>query len=300
MFKKITPQDYERLKPFFEGQLYPLCPYSLASMIIWSGCVHEAFYREENNVLYLSEVDIEEPRQGRLLLPILRPFRFPTPRELAESARALGFGEYHYVPQDYLDIIGPENAAAYFTVTEELGYGDYVYNTHDMAHLKGHKYSRKRNMISQFHKAASDGYRLLPMQGACLKGCLELFDQWEREQGGPVIADIPNCERRAIVNALTGFKALEMSGVAVEIGGRLAGFAFGSRLTADTYTLNFEKADASIKGLYQFLDSEAAKAVPPEFCFINKENDLGLPGLKKAKESYFPVRLVKSYILTLK
>lgn len=300
MFNKITPRDYGRLKPFFDGQRYPLCPYSLASMIIWSGCVHEAFYREEGGALYLSEVDIEEPRQGRLLLPILRPFRFPTPRELAEAARTLGFGEYHYVPQDYLDIIGPENVGAYFTVTEELGYGDYVYNTHDMAHLKGHKYSRKRNMISQFHKSAPDGYRLLPMQGACLKGCLELFDQWEREQGGPVIADIPNCERRAIVNALTDFKALEMSGVAVEIGGRLAGFAFGSRLTADTYTLNFEKADASIKGLYQFLDSEAAKAVPPEYCFINKENDLGLPGLKKAKESYFPVRVVKSYILTLK
>ena len=55
-----------------------------------------------------------------------------------------------------------------------------------------------------------------------------------------------------------------------------------------------------MKGLYQFLDSEAAKTVPAEYRFINKENDLGLPGLRKAKESYYPARFVKSYILGLK
>jgi hypothetical protein len=115
-----------------------------------------------------------------------------------------------------------------------------------------------------------------------------------------VIADIPNCERKAIVNSLNNLAELEMSGVAVLLGGRMAGFAFGSRLTADTFTLNFEKADPAVKGLYQFLDNEACKAVPPQYTIINKENDLGLAGLKKAKESYFPLKVVKSYILTLK
>lgn len=300
MLKKITPGDYARLKPYFDGQLYPLCPYSLASMIIWSGCVHEAFWREENGTLFLSEIDIEEPKHGRLLLPLLRPFRFPTPKELADTARALGFAEYHYVPQDYVEIIGAENIAAYFTVTEESGYGDYIYNTADMAHLKGHKYSRKRNMIAQFCKAAGPDVKVHPLEGAWLEKCLRVFDDWQTRQGGPVIADIPNCERKAIVNGFTNFRELEMTGVAVEAGGKVAGFAFGSRLTADTWTLNFEKADAEMKGLYQFLDSEAAKTVPAEYRFINKENDLGLPGLKKAKESYYPARLVKSYILGLK
>lgn len=300
MFKKLEPHDYRRLKPWFDGQLYPLCPYSLASMIIWSGCLHEAFWREEGGTLFLSEADIEDPSRRRMLLPLVRPFRYPTPKELAEAARALAFPCYHYVPQDYLEIIGLANIEGFFTVQEESGYGDYLYNASDLAQLKGHKYSKKRNLIAQFAKACGPTAAVKPMQGVCLRDCLELFDQWEKVRGGPVIADIPNCERKAIVNALEHFKELEMSGVAVELGGRLAGFAFGSRLTADTYTLNFEKADPGVKGLYQFLDSEAARAVPAGYSVINKENDLGLPGLKKAKESYFPSRVIKSYILTLK
>lgn len=300
MFKKIEPHDYRHLKPWFDGQLYPLCPYSLPSMIIWSGCVHEAFWREEGGTLFLSEIDIEDKSRRRMLLPLLRPFRYPTPRELAESARALDFPAYHYVPQDYVDIIGADNLAGYFDLQEEDGYGDYVYAAQDLALLKGHKYSKKRNLIAQFLKGHGAAAAVKPMEGVCLKACVELFDEWEKVKGGPVIADIPNCERKAIVNGLTHFRALEMSGVAVELGGRLAGFAFGSRLTADTWALNFEKADAGVKGLYQFLDSEAAKAAPPGCKVINKESDLGIPGLKKAKESYFPSRVIKSYILTLK
>lgn len=300
MFKKIEPADYARLKPWFDGQLYPLCPYSLASMIIWSGCLHEAFWLERDGTLYLSEADIEDKSRRRMLLPLLRPFRYPTPRELAEAARALDYPGYHYVPQDFVEVIGADNLSGYFDIQEEDGYGDYVYAAADLALLKGHKYSKKRNLISQFLKTFGPSAKVRPMEGVCLKACLELFDQWEKVKGGPVIADIPNCERKAIVNGLIHFKALEMAGVAVELEGRLAGFAFGSRLTPDTWTLNFEKADAGAKGLYQFLDSEAAKAVPPGYSVVNKENDLGLPGLKKAKESYFPTRLIKSYILTLK
>ncbi len=300
MFKKFHPDDYPRLKRYFDGQLYPLCPYSLASMIIWSGCAHEAFYLEKGGVLHLSEVDMDPPRRARLLLPLHLPFRYPTPKELACWARDFGCTEYHYVPQDYIDVIGLDNVSGFFTVAEECGYCDYIYNSSDLAELKGHKYSRKRNMIAQFMKTAGKDVKISPLKGVCLAKCLQVFDTWQASKGTPALDDIPNCERRAIINGLNDFTALEMSGVAVEIGGRLAGFAFGSRLSADTYTLNFEKADASVKGLYQFLDREAARAVAPCCRFINKENDLGIPGIRKAKESYFPARFVKSYILGLK
>ncbi|MDA8130951.1 MAG: phosphatidylglycerol lysyltransferase domain-containing protein [Elusimicrobia bacterium] len=300
MFKKFHPGDYQRLKCYFDGQLYPLCPYSLASMMIWSGCVHEAFYLEKDGVLHLSEVDMDPPRRARLLLPLLLPFRYPTPRELACWAKDLGCAEYHYVPQDYLDMIGLENVSGFFTVTEEAGYGDYIYNASDLAELRGHKYSRKRNLIAQFTKAAGAEVRVSRLAGACLAKCLEVFDTWQASKGAAVLDDIPDCERRAIINGLDNFSGLEMTGVAVEIGGQLAGFAFGSRLSADTYTLNFEKADASVKGLYQFLDREAARTASPGYKFINKENDLGIPGIRKAKESYFPARFVRSYSLSLK
>jgi hypothetical protein len=300
MFKKITPADYVRLKPYFEGQLYPLCPYSLASMIVWSGCLHEAFYLEDRGALYLSEIDIDDKSKRRMLLPLMKPFRFPTPKELAAEVRRLDFTGCHYVPENYLEVIGRGNVESYFSVQEESGYGDYVYSASDLAELKGHKYSRKRNLIAQFLKGEGAAAQVKPLQGTCVDSCMALFDHWEKVRGGPVIADIPNCERKAIMNSLAHFKELEMRGVAVFLAGRMAGFAFGSRLTADTFTLNFEKADPAVKGLYQFLDNEACKAVPPPYSVINKENDLGIAGLRKAKESYFPLKVVKSYILTLK
>ncbi len=298
MFKPLGPGDYGRLKPYFEGQGYQLCPYSLASMIIWAGCVHDAFVLEEGGCAWFAEHEHGEGGRRRLLLPVCRPFRMPAPAELADGAARLGYREFRYVPQDWLDAVGRGEAEKYFAVKEEDGFHDYIYERAALVSLDGRRYAKKRNLVSQFEKACGPSAVVGEMKGACLKNCLDLFDHWEKSRGEAM--DIKKCERKAIANALNHFKELEMSGVAVEISGRLAGFAFGSRLSDGTWTLNFEKADISFKGLYQFLDREAARAVPAAYSFIDKENDLGLAGLKKAKESYFPSRLVKSYTLELK
>ncbi|KAF0125742.1 MAG: hypothetical protein FD189_2180 [Elusimicrobia bacterium] len=298
MFKPLGPGDYARLKPYFAGQGYQLCPYSPASMIIWAGCVHDAFYFEDGDRAWFAEHEQGEGGRRRLLLPVCRPFRMPSPAELADGAARLGYREFRYVPQDWLDAVGRAEAEKFFTVKEEDGYHDYIYERTALAALDGRRYAKKRNLVSQFEKACGASAAVGAMKGACLKNCLDLFDHWEKSRGEAM--DIKKCERKAIANALAHFRELEMSGVAVELSGRLAGFAFGSRLSDGTWALNFEKADISFKGLYQFLDREAARAVPAAYSFIDKENDLGLAGLKKAKESYFPVKIVKSYTLELK
>lgn len=298
MFKKLEPSDHKRLRPYFEGRGYPLCPYSLASMIVWAGCVYDAFVLEEDGRAWFAEHEQGKGGRRRLLLPVCRPFRLPAPAELAEGAARLGYREFRYAPQDWLDAVGRAEAEKYFLVAEEEGYADYVYERGALASLEGRKYAKKRNLISQFEKSCGGAAAVGPIEGDCLHRCLELFDHWEKARGAAM--DISKCERKAIVNALANFRELEMSGVAVELSGRLAGFAFGSRLNDDTWALNFEKADIAYKGLYQFLDREAARAVPASYPFIDKENDLGLAGLKKAKESYFPCRTVKSYTLELK
>lgn len=298
MFKPMGPGDYARLKPYFKGQGYQLCPYSLASMIIWAGCIHDALYLEEKDRAWFAEHEQGAGGRRRLLLPVCRPFRMPAPAELAEGAARLGYREFRYVPRDWLDAVGRSEAEKYFIVKEEEGFHDYIYERSALASLDGRKYAKKRNLVSQFEKVYGSSAAVGEMKGACLKSCLDLFDCWEKSRGEAM--DIKKCERKAIANALASFRELEMSGVAVEISGRLAGFAFGSRLNDDTWTLNFEKADISFKGLYQFLDREAARAVPSSYAFIDKENDLGLAGLKKAKESYFPVKTIKSYTLETK
>ena len=302
MFKQLKAEDYTALKDYFDSHGWSLCEYSLSSIIAWNHCVYDVHYRVEGDLLFISEIEIEKPENRRLLLPLAKPFRFPPPAELAGWAAKLGYRHYYYAPEDYLAAAGCAEVEKFFTVKEQPGFMDYIYNTADLAELKGHKYSKKRNLIAQFNKQVKEArlVRVEPITPENSPLCVELLNVWESDPETKAQLDIPNCERKAILSALKCFKLLEMRGVLVFIEGKAMGFAFGGRLSKDVFALNFEKALDSVKGLYQFLDKELAAGLQNDYAFINKENDLGKPGLIRAKESYYPCKKVKSYCLTLK
>jgi len=302
MFKQLKTEDYPVLKDFFDIDGWSLCEYSLSSIIAWNHCIYDVHYRVEGDLLFVSEIEIEKPENRRLLLPLTRPFRRPLPAELAGWAAKLGYRQYYYATEDYLAAVGPQEIEKFFTVKEQPGYMDYIYNTADLAELKGHKYSKKRNLLAQFNKQVKDvrEVKVEPITPANTGRCLAVLNEWARDPEIGEQLDMLNCERKAILNGLRNFESLQMRGVTVSIDGKVAGFAFGGWLSKNTFVLNFEKALDGVKGLYQFLDNEFAKCLPPQYTYINKESDLGKPGLAKTKESYYPCKKVKSYILTLK
>ncbi|OGS07221.1 MAG: hypothetical protein A2270_11265 [Elusimicrobia bacterium RIFOXYA12_FULL_51_18] len=302
MFKQLKIADYPLLRNFFDIDSWPLCEYALSSIIAWNHCVYDVYYRLEGNLLFISEIEIDKPENRRLLLPLTRPFRRPLPAELAGWAAKLGYRQYYYATEDYLAAAGLPEVEKFFTVSEQSGYMDYIYNASDLAELKGRKYSKKRNLLARFKKQVQDmrevTVELIPPDGS--ERCIALLDEWARDTkiGGQL--EMLNCERKAILNGLRYFEPLQMHGITVSIDGKIVGFAFGAWLSKDTFVLNFEKALDNIKGLYQYLDNEFAKSLHKQYVYINKESDLGKPGLAKAKESYYPCKKVKSYILTLR
>jgi len=318
MFKKLKAEDYPALRDFFDIYGWSLCEYSLSSIIAWNHCIYDVHYRVEGDLLFISEIEIEKPENRRLLLPLTRPFnacagvvskaygqqttRRPLPAELAGWAAKLGYRQYYYAAEDYLSAVGAAEVEKFFTVKEQPGYMDYIYSASDLAGLKGHKFSKKRNLIAQFTKQVKEvrEVKVEPLTPANSGRCVSLLDEWARDPEAGEQLEMLNCERKAILNALRDFELLQMRGVMVSIDGKTAGFAFGGWLSKDTFVLNFEKALGNVKGLYQFLDNEFAKCLPGQYVYINKESDLGKPGLAKTKESYYPCKKVKSYILTLK
>ena len=300
MFKLLTPEDYPALKKYFEGHKYPLCEYSLSSIIAWNRCLYEVSWKLDGDLLLLAETDLEPPAARRLLMPVPCPFRDVPPAELAAIAARNRHNSFYYVPQDYFE----KHKAALetlFTAEEQPGFMDYLYNTSDLAGLAGHKYSKKRNLIAQFNKQAA-ALRKVTVENitpANTDACLKLLDRWAHDPETGERLDMLNCERKAIVNSLKNLALLEMKGIIVMLDGEICGFALGSRLSQAVFVLNFEKALDDIKGLYQFLDKEFAARLPPAYACVNKESDLGKPGLAKAKESYYPAAKVKSYRLTL-
>jgi uncharacterized protein len=97
---------------------------------------------------------------------------------------------------------------------------------------------------------------------------------------------------------LENLETLETDGIFIRVDGRVSAFGIASRLTREMGVLHFEKAFASVKGLYQFLDNECAKRLFSKYAFINKESDMNIPGLAKAKRSYHPAMRIKSFRLT--
>lgn len=298
MFELLKNEDYDLLLPFFERHNYLHCEYSLASAIVWNKCTYEVYKQINNGILLLMEKDLHESHQRRLMMPLPAGQKKITPEELCIISKENENIPFHYVPQNYYDE-NKKEIDKYFDSENASGFTDYVYKTEDMAKLAGHKYSKKRNLISQFKKLTCElrDVKTETINKDNAPECFKMLEHWHPDNDTGVNLDILNCEKKAILNSLSLFDKLQMLGIMIRIDGEISAFAIGSFLNENTFVLNFEKADENIKGLYQYLDEQFANIIPPKYIFLNKESDLNKLGLAKSKESYHPFAKIKSYIL---
>ena len=106
-------------------------------------------------------------------------------------------------------------------------------------------------------------------------------------------------ESTALMKTLSHISRLELQGIVVMVGGELAGFAIGEALNTTTFVEHFEKGLPDVTGMYPFLLHEFAKSIPDSFTFLNREQDLGIEGIRKAKESWHPAFLERKYTLRM-
>jgi len=173
---------------------------------------------------------------------------------------------------------------------------DYVYLTQDLIELKGRKYHRKRNHIKQFQEKYS--YQYIPLTPEWIPQCLQLETEW---------CDLRHCEASpgllnessAIKEAFTHFEELGVKGGAILINGKVEAFTLGDPLNPETVAIHIEKANPAYEGLYPTINQTFLEYQWSGYTYVNREQDLGEEGLRKAKESYFPHHLVNKYIITL-
>ena len=187
----------------------------------------------------------------------------------------------------------------YFKTEEDPDQQDYVYLAKDLIELKGKKYDGKRNHLNYFLK--TNAYTYEKMSEKHFARCSDLNDVWRKEKKRESEL-FPNIEREADVvkEALANFKGLGLTGGALLVNGKIKAFSIGERLTNDTAVIHIEKADPSIRGLSQLINREFVRNEWSNFTYINREQDLGHPGLRKAKMSYHPIKLEKKFNIMLK
>ena len=301
-FTELTAPTFDRYRSYFENQRYELCAYALSSIIAWSNNEYKPYGAEYDGALVVAAEFKTQTENRHLLLPI-SPQRMFDPEELAAVAREAGHDQYWFVPQSYVDHFGSDAVERQFKVDGHGAYSDYVYRVEDMAELKGNRYSKKRNLIKQFQRNYVDADRVVvePIAEQSVEDCLVFLEEWCRERDCDADDQLDlACEKQAAINTLTHFDALGVKGILLRIDGQVNAFGISAPLTRDMATLQYEKAFSSIKGLYQYFDNACARMLFNGYTYLNKESDMGIPGLAKAKRSYHPVKIVESVRLTLK
>lgn len=184
-----------------------------------------------------------------------------------------------------------------FQFHPDRNYCDYVYKIEALATLKGRKFQKKRNHLNKFRENHPN-CRILPLDEHTLDPAREMVDRWYAER----LAQDPQAdyhlEQHAIRRAFAHTEELALTGLVLEEDGEIIAVTMGSRLSDDTFDIHFEKAREDIDGAYAAINQAFAAHLAklhPELVFLNREDDMGLPGLRKAKLSYNPDHLVVKF-----
>lgn len=172
---------------------------------------------------------------------------------------------------------------------------DYVYSASDLAQLAGRKYHGKRNHIKKlpdscvYEKISEKDFDDCITYAA---GCYNKNGDYDDKS--------KVCEQFAINTYFENFKALGLTGGVLRLDGEIIAFTVGERINSDTLGVHIEKADSSVDGAYPAINRMFAQSEGGGFTYINREEDLGIEGLRKAKRSYHPVFMIKKHTLIFK
>ena len=185
-----------------------------------------------------------------------------------------------------------------FQIAYDRDWADYVYESEKLISLSGKKLHGKRNHINNFIKAYPD-YQYERINGENREECIELAQNWRKENGCDSDPE-KNEEFCVTLRALKELEDLNLTGGLIRADGRVVAFSIGEKLCNDTFVVHIEKAYADIQGAYPIINQQFVLHEAADYRYINREEDTGAEGLRKAKLSYYPVFLQEKGVVTTK
>ncbi len=286
-FRRAQLSDRETLTPYFYRSEYRGCEYSFANIYLWG---QQQFALVEDELVLFSHWD------GRSMY--VYPGREKR-REIMEvlSADAAERGvpmRLYGLDRDAVEEIESFFPGKYDFVLYRDG-ADYLYDINRLTDLRGKKLQQKRNHINRFIELYPDWYTR-PITPENLPDCHAMAADWYCVHEDP--DHDYRLEKVALCRAFNSFEALGMEGLALYAGDRIVAMTMGNRIREDTFDVNFEKAYADVPGAYPLINREFARLIHsryPEIAYLNREEDMGLPGLRKSKLSYHPDVLLDKF-----
>ncbi|MDY7034635.1 MAG: phosphatidylglycerol lysyltransferase domain-containing protein [Thermodesulfobacteriota bacterium] len=275
-------------RPKVEGYLgrYPpeISELTFTNLFLWRHSRPVFLAEVEDSIIFVTE-DGENGERERFILG--HPIGGALPLRVV-NALGLEVAGFIRIPQETADILRDSS----LLITQDRGSWDYVYRVTDLAELAGRHYHKKRNLVKQCLLAYTCEYE--PMTAENLGECTDMQDRWC--QARQCKLDRGLCrEYVAIRNMFDNFAELELMGGAIRVDGVIQAYAIGEKLRPATAVCHFEKAIPGFRGLGQLMNQWFSKHALKDFEFVNREQDLDVPGLRQAKESYYPHHMVEKY-----
>ena len=285
-FRPITLTDRELFEQIVQPSSCRNCDMSLANIYCWQDTYHSAIAKWGESLLVRF---IDDRGEVAYMQPIGECSKRDVIAALIADARALGvplrlFG----LNQEWREYLAG-GSIGQFAFSQSENNSDYIYLSSDLALLPGRKYQPKRNFINRF--TGRYNYRFEQINSQNIADCKAVNSEWrEQKHISPLEA-----EQLAVGRLFDAFETLPVEGWILYADGKACAFSVGSQVNHDTFAIHVEKTNSEVEGAGAMINYLVANSLQHRYKYINREDDLGVEGLRKAKQSYYPVELLAKH-----
>ena len=281
--RKITLEDKAEIDCILKVSDRRFCEYTFGNMFCW-GSAFGLEVSVSNGVLVFGY-----PKEEKFYMPV---------GDRAAVCKALGALCAEYPKLSLMSLSEKDCAllentfAGKFTFSEDTRAFDYIYESEKLRSLSGKKLAAKRNHINAF--LSEGNWHVEKITDSSARKLLEFNKSWCKNLCGGISRSLSS-ELCAAERGITYFSALGFSGIMLYKDGRLVAYSYGEPINGDTFCVHVEKADSEVRGAYQMINREFARTFCENYQYINREDDSGDEGLRKAKLSYCPTDIGKKF-----
>lgn len=292
-FKAIELSDKKVIDACLLNNTYRACDYSFTNLYTWQA-KFKTMFAIKNQTLFLRFEEAKD--EIRYMMPIGKMSEKEAINEILENAK------HNKTPFQMKGV----SCEMWETMTSlfpnmfeyihDRNNDEYIYLSEKLISLQGKKLQSKRNHINRFKNDNPD-WAYFPLTTAeDLGECAEMLLEWEEDKTDTSL----KFDYIATKLMLDNFDALQLKGGCIRVNGKLVAFTLGERLTEDTFVVHVEKAFAEINGAYTIINQQFIEHEASDYKYINREEDMGIESLRKAKMSYQPEILLREGTVFLK
>ncbi len=271
-FKKVSMEHMAEIKKYLNQSGNRGCNYSVGNIIIWGEDLDLSYTVIGDSIVFRTIT-------GEQAIYHIAEYTTDFPyviQQLTEDAGSLQKSvRFADLSREMADALEEAYPSVYRTEFDRDG-SDYVYEVNALASLSGKKYHKKKNHVNRFKKNYAFTYEELTAEN--IPECIQMAEKWRESRE---MNDSLRAEARALERAFRYYEELGFKGGVLRVEGRVAAFTFGEAVTEDTFVTHFEKALDDIPELYAVMNQQFAEHALAAYQYVNREEDLGVEGLRK-------------------